>query len=84
MPLRAFWQQALAAPLTPSCECGASTFAFHAGTESVLTFARAFGWLIGAFHIRKKLGGLAKVEIRATLSTQTARGPHGFGHGTNW
>jgi len=66
--LHAFWQQALAAPLTPPCESGASTFAFHAGPESVLTFARPFGWLIGAFHIRKKLGGLAKVEIRVTLS----------------
>ena len=69
MPLRAFWQQTLAAPLPPSCECGASTFAFHAGAESVLTFARAFGWLIGAFHIRKKLGGPAKVEIPVMLST---------------
>jgi hypothetical protein len=69
MPLRAFWQQALADPLPPSCECGASTFALHARAESVLTFARAFGWLIGAFHIRKNLGGLAKVEIRVTLST---------------
>jgi hypothetical protein len=69
MPLYAFWQQALAAPLTPPCQSGASTFAFHAGAESVLTFARAFRWLIGAFHIRKKLSGLAKVEIRALLST---------------
>jgi hypothetical protein len=33
-----------------------SAFAFHAGAKTVLTFPRAFGWLICAFHIRKKLG----------------------------
>ena len=57
MQLHALWKQALAAALTPPRESRASTFAFHTGAKSVLTFARAFGWLICAFHIRKKLGG---------------------------
>jgi hypothetical protein len=55
MQLHALWQQALAAPLTPPRESRAPTFAFHAGAKSVLTFARPFGWLISAFHIRRKV-----------------------------
>jgi hypothetical protein len=55
MQLHALWQQALAALLTPPRESRASTFAFHAGAKSVLTFTRAFGWLISAFHIRRKV-----------------------------
>jgi hypothetical protein len=60
MPLDPFWQQALAAPLTPPRQSRASTFAFHTGAESVLTFARAFGWLISAFHIRRQVRGRLK------------------------
>lgn len=58
VPLRAFWQETFAAALTPPREYGAATFAFHAGPESVLMFARAFGWLISAFHIRRKPSGV--------------------------
>jgi hypothetical protein len=62
MQLHALWQQALAAPLTPPCESRASTFAFHAGAKSVLTFARAFRWLISAFHIRSLIAERGRLK----------------------
>ena len=55
MPFGPFWQQAFAAALAPPRESRTSTFAFHTGAESVLTLARAFGWLISAFHIRRQV-----------------------------
>jgi hypothetical protein len=54
MPLDPFWQQAFAAAPAAPCEGRASAFAFHASAKTVLTFARAFGWLISAFHIYRK------------------------------
>jgi hypothetical protein len=50
MPFDAFREQALAPALTPAGERGATPFGFHAGTKTVLLFARAFGWLVSAFH----------------------------------
>jgi hypothetical protein len=50
MPLHAFWQEPLPAALPPARKRGAAAFAFHAGAESVLVFARALRWLISAFH----------------------------------
>ncbi len=55
MPLDPFWEQAFAAALAPSREGRPPAFAFHAGAEAVLTFAGAFGRLISAFHIQRKL-----------------------------
>jgi hypothetical protein len=55
-----FWQQAFAATLAPPRQSRPATFAFHTGAESVLTLARAFGWLISAFHIRRQVSGRLK------------------------
>jgi hypothetical protein len=46
----ALGQQALAAALTTTRQSGTSAFGFHAGAETVLTFARAFGSLVRSFH----------------------------------
>jgi hypothetical protein len=56
MPLDPFWEQAFAPAAPPARKDRASTFAFHAGAETVLAFPRAFGRLISAFHIRKNMG----------------------------
>jgi hypothetical protein len=60
MPVDPFWQQAFAAALAPPRQSRPSTFAFHTGAESVLTLARAFRWLISAFHIRRQVRGRLK------------------------
>jgi hypothetical protein len=50
MFFNAFRQQTLASALPPPREGGTSAFRFHPRAKSVLTFARAFGWLKSAFH----------------------------------
>jgi hypothetical protein len=54
MQLDALRQEAFAAALAATGESGASTLAFHAGAKSVLTFARALGRLVSAFHKTEK------------------------------
>jgi hypothetical protein len=54
MPLYAFWEQSLTAALAPASKSRPAAFAFHAGAESVLTFARPLGCLISAFHKNEK------------------------------
>jgi hypothetical protein len=54
MSFDSFWQEALATALAPARQYGASSFGPHAGTETMLALARAFGWLIGAFHRAEK------------------------------
>jgi len=46
----AFWQQSFPSALAPAGERGTSAFRFHPRTKAMLTFAGAFGWLVGAFH----------------------------------
>jgi len=70
MPLNAFRQQALAAALSPSRERGASGFRLHACAKSMLSFARALGWLISAFHKTEKR--LPRDSRAATVRTSTA------------
>ena len=50
MFLDAFWQQTFAAALPPTRKDRATGFGAHPGTETVLTFACALGWLVSAFH----------------------------------
>jgi hypothetical protein len=54
MYLDAFREQAFAPALPPARQRGAARFRFHARTKSVLLFARAFGWLVSAFHKTEK------------------------------
>ena len=51
MILHAFGQQTLASTLSPTRESGTATLRFHAGTKTMLAFARSFRCLIGAFHL---------------------------------
>jgi hypothetical protein len=50
MSLDTFWEQALAAALTPARQDRATAFGTHPGTETVLLFACSLGWLVSAFH----------------------------------
>ena len=50
MNLSTFRKQALAAFLTTATKTIATSLGAHACAESVLAFAGALGWLIGAFH----------------------------------
>jgi hypothetical protein len=50
MLLDAFWEQTFAASLAPTRKGRATAFGTHSGTETVLTFACALGWLVSAFH----------------------------------
>jgi hypothetical protein len=50
MLIHALWQQSFPSALAPAGERGASTLGFHACAKAMLTFAGAFGWLVGAFH----------------------------------
>ena len=72
MSLDAFREQAFAAALPPTREDRAAAFGPHSGTETVLPFARSFGWLIRAFHktekSRRDLGAVT-VGTSVVLST---------------
>ena len=69
MFLDAFWEQALAAALSPACKYRATAFGFHPGTKTVLTFACSLGGLVSPFHKTEK----ASVGLRAvTLGMSTA------------
>jgi hypothetical protein len=50
MPFHASREQAFAAALSAARQRRAAPFCFHAGTKTMLTFARSFGWLVSAFH----------------------------------
>jgi hypothetical protein len=50
MFLDAFWQQALAAALSPARKNGSTAFGLHAGTKTVLAFTCSLGCLISSFH----------------------------------
>lgn len=63
-----FWQEAFAAALSPSSECGPATFGFHSRPKSVLLLARALGWLISAFH---KTEASLQSELRAVTVGMT-------------
>jgi hypothetical protein len=47
-------QEALATALTATSQSGTTAFGFHAGAETVLAFARAFGSLVSSFHSKNK------------------------------
>jgi len=68
MSFHPFWQEALATALTPARERGAPAFGPHAGAETVLAFACAFGWLISAFHKAEKYfrRDLRAVKVRTS------------------
>jgi hypothetical protein len=69
MFLDAFWKQALAAALSPTCKYRATAFGLHASTKTVLTFACSLGGLVSPFHKTEK----ASVGLRAvTLGMSTA------------
>jgi hypothetical protein len=53
----ALGQQPLAAALAAVRENGTPVLGLHAGAKPKLLFARALGWLIGAFHIRAGRAG---------------------------
>jgi hypothetical protein len=50
MSLDAFGKQTLAAALSPACKYRATAFGFHAGTKTMLAFARSLGGLVSPFH----------------------------------
>ena len=62
MTLDALRQEPLASALATTRESGASAFGPHAGTKTVLLFARSLGWLISTFHKAEKF---APRELRA-------------------
>jgi hypothetical protein len=64
--LNAFWKQTFAPALTPAGQSRAAALCLHARTESVLTFTRAFRWLISPFHTANLRA--AKLGWRAPLS----------------
>src|SRR5438034_4433032 len=69
MFLEAFWKQAFAAALSPARKDRATAFGLHAGTKTVLTFARSLRRLVSSFHKTEK----TSVGMRAvTLGTSTA------------
>ena len=55
MELNSLRQKTFASMLTTTAQNGATVFGLHAGTEAKLAFARAFGGLIGALHVFKKM-----------------------------
>lgn len=63
-------QQALAATLTPAGQGGASALGLHAGTEAVLTFARALRGLVSSFHGVEKYGAEYKADPPAWGKTR--------------
>jgi hypothetical protein len=67
MNLDALRQQTFAAALSPTSKGGTATLGFHAGSKTVLAFARALRWLIGAFHFAM-VEWMEKVEITLVLS----------------
>ena len=67
--LDAFREQTFATALAPAREGGATAFRLHARAKTMLTFARALGRLVGAFHFLPTGSGLAKLEIGVALST---------------
>ena len=50
MALDALGQQTFAAALAAAGKRGAAALRLHPGTETVLAFAGALGWLVSAFH----------------------------------
>jgi hypothetical protein len=50
MPFDALREQAFAPALPAAFQRCTTAFGFHASPKTVLTLARPFGWLIGAFH----------------------------------
>ncbi len=72
----ALGQEPLATALPAPGEDGTPVLGLHAGAKPKLLFARALGWLIGAFH---NLGGVNSVEksgkgSRAGLGVKTDDG----------
>ena len=59
------WQESLAAALASPRKDGTAVFGFHAGAKPELPFARALGWLIGAFHKSRKSVAGKRVETLA-------------------
>ena len=73
MPLDAFGQQTLPSALAPPGKRGATALGLHPRAETVLLFARAFGWLISAFHVSgSPISRAAKVGTRTRLSMHRA------------
>jgi len=72
MNFRAFRQETLSTPLTPTRERGPSGFSAHARAKPVLLFASSLGSLKGAFHNlrfgRETELRAAKLGWRAALS----------------
>jgi hypothetical protein len=59
VPFNTLWQQAFATALAAASQRCATAFCFHAGTKTMLTFARSLGWLVGAFHkTENRLGAI--------------------------
>jgi hypothetical protein len=50
MPPDAFWEQTFPAALPPTGQRRTAAFGPHSGTETVLPFACALGWLVSPFH----------------------------------
>jgi hypothetical protein len=50
MILHTLRQKTFASALPPPRKSSAAAFGFHAGSKTVLAFARALRWLISAFH----------------------------------
>jgi hypothetical protein len=59
MPFDALWEQAFAATLAAACQGRPPPFRLHAGTKTMLSFARSLGWLVSAFHkTENRLGAI--------------------------
>jgi len=74
MFLDAFRKQALATALSPACKRRATSFGFHAGAKTVLTFPCSFGRLVSPFHKTKKSSvGLRAVTVGISIALSIGR-----------
>lgn len=76
MNLDTLRQKTLAPALASARESGASAFGLHSRAEAMLAFARAFGWLVCAFHAAADVSGVT-VGVVTALSTRRPGGERG-------
>jgi hypothetical protein len=57
MVFDALGQETLSSALPPTGKGSPATFRFHPRAKTVLAFARAFRWLVSAFHSENPSGG---------------------------
>lgn len=62
MPVNAFGKQSFATALAAARQSGPATLGSHPRAKTVLAFARALRWLIGAFHKQQSEKSKSRLE----------------------